>query len=297
MGMIFLRQFFLGISSIFLITTFSWLSTSFAETPRIIQNFTSDGCSVYKSLSHANWEFCCVAHDFAYWKGGTQAEKRMADLKFHQCLKDRNATDVELETWFTAVYEFGDDRWGSGWVPKHKPTFTELTLLEKQTVRLKIKSMERECTDLSEETLCGNEKSKPSKNKSQCIKTIRVPLLEDYDSLEKCTHGIVRTVELNPPNDPKNKIKSIKSLSCYKIQKKDDSSKTEHTLIFSPECEDGYFVFEDRKGATQAPFFVLQGFGSCKDKIKPQKSCVDRTNLRYEYFVPEDLSPSKSGQR
>lgn len=291
------KKHFLIFQSLLLMAVPLCPSSSYSESPRVLQSFVSDGCSVPNSLNHANWESCCVAHDYAYWKGGTKEEKRQADVKFHRCLKERNATDIEMETWFTAVYELGDSRWGSGWTPRKLSTFEALTQVEKNLIQKKVKAIERECSDLSETTNCGSSKGKVANPRANCVKTIKIPILEDYDHIEKCTHGIVRTIELSPPANTKDKLKTIASLTCYKVEKKDDTSTTEHTLIFSPECDDGYFVFEDRKGATQSPYFVLQGFGSCKDKIKPPKECIDRSNFHYEFLLPDEAPNNKGGSR
>ncbi len=57
-----------------------------AEQPR---PFTSDGCSAFPDGTveqNELWLSCCTAHDHAYWKGGTSAERALADDRLRQCV-------------------------------------------------------------------------------------------------------------------------------------------------------------------------------------------------------------------
>ena len=61
-------------------------SSSFAAD---IEPFTSDGCSSFpdgKPENPALWLDCCIRHDIAYWKGGTEQERLDADLALEQCV-------------------------------------------------------------------------------------------------------------------------------------------------------------------------------------------------------------------
>ena len=54
-----------------------------------IADFTSDGCSLFLAVTYKDpelWKSCCVEHDIAYWKGGTEEEREAADLKFRECI-------------------------------------------------------------------------------------------------------------------------------------------------------------------------------------------------------------------
>ncbi|MEE9354805.1 MAG: hypothetical protein V3U75_04370 [Methylococcaceae bacterium] len=89
-----------------------------------IKPFTSDGCSLSPDgtiLKRDLWLACCVAHDKAYWQGGTRKEKRTADLKFKQCLTNKTGNPVLSNTMYFAVRLGGSAffptwyRWGYGW--------------------------------------------------------------------------------------------------------------------------------------------------------------------------------------
>lgn len=57
-----------------------------ADAPR---PFESDGCSAFPDgTAHQNdlWLSCCVAHDYAYWKGGTYQERVAADKELASCV-------------------------------------------------------------------------------------------------------------------------------------------------------------------------------------------------------------------
>jgi len=43
-----------------------------------MKEFKSDGCSMFFD---GKWEECCYKHDKKYWKGGTRAERKMADIE------------------------------------------------------------------------------------------------------------------------------------------------------------------------------------------------------------------------
>jgi hypothetical protein len=64
-----------------------------ACAPQPDYRFSSDGCSGGMSWlwwsatgKPPPWEGCCVVHDFAYWQGGTRADRRAADRALRRCL-------------------------------------------------------------------------------------------------------------------------------------------------------------------------------------------------------------------
>ncbi len=79
--------------------------------------FTTDGCSC---VPDGYWAECCVAHDIAYWCGGSAADRRRADAAFGECVSDhagaalgfimRSGVRVGGIPWQPAGY-----RWGYGW--------------------------------------------------------------------------------------------------------------------------------------------------------------------------------------
>jgi hypothetical protein len=94
------------------------------SAPRKLRPFTTDGCSLFPDrdpLGRADWRACCVAHDVAYWRGGTARERRDADLALRACVA-RLTGDARLaETMYLGVRGGGLPafptwyRWGYGW--------------------------------------------------------------------------------------------------------------------------------------------------------------------------------------
>jgi hypothetical protein len=98
--------------------------TSPSDTqPGDLRAFTTDGCSGFPEgpPGHPNlWCDCCVAHDFAYWKGGTAAQRKVADAKLRACVTERykalTGTLMELGVRAGGTpYLPTSYRWGYGW--------------------------------------------------------------------------------------------------------------------------------------------------------------------------------------
>jgi len=76
---------------------FSFLSTPILASA--LKPFTSDGCSSFPdgTLQHKDlWIECCTAHDYAYWKGGTYAERNAADKELRQCIAAVGNPEIAL---------------------------------------------------------------------------------------------------------------------------------------------------------------------------------------------------------
>lgn len=76
---------------ILLAFSFSACATSAVQTTEPISDFKSDGCSSYpdKSLTGTgSWLHCCMAHDIAYWMGGTEEQREDADLELKACVSE-----------------------------------------------------------------------------------------------------------------------------------------------------------------------------------------------------------------
>ncbi len=85
--------------------------------------FTTDGCSMFPNgnpLHKSLWLQCCIAHDLAYWKGGTRPERLAADLALEQCVKNVGEPKI-ANLMLTGVRAGGTPylpstyRWGYGW--------------------------------------------------------------------------------------------------------------------------------------------------------------------------------------
>ena len=99
------------------------LSAIAAETAQL-QPFSSDGCSLFPDRSptgEADWCECCVQHDLAYWRGGTEAERLQADRELYSCVKKKTANEQLAQLMFSGVrsaggpYHYTSYRWAYGW--------------------------------------------------------------------------------------------------------------------------------------------------------------------------------------
>ena len=89
-----------------------------------LADFTSDGCSLFIDGTFANpelWKECCLLHDMAYWRGGTEEERKQADLAFKACVEKKTGDPVLANLMYEAVRVGGAPhfptwyRWGYGW--------------------------------------------------------------------------------------------------------------------------------------------------------------------------------------
>jgi len=78
--------------------------------------FTTDGCTRWFDDS---WTPCCVAHDMAYWCGGTEEDRKESDQLLMQCTNQKRRFLGYLL--YASVRIFGGPwlptpwRWGYGW--------------------------------------------------------------------------------------------------------------------------------------------------------------------------------------
>ncbi len=103
--------------------------------------FSSDGCSHFPdgTITEINlWCACCIAHDRAYWQGGTQAQKKQADETLRECVLQSTNNQLLADTMYLGV-RFGGlpiypvwYRWGYGW--QYGRGFQTLNRKEKQLV-------------------------------------------------------------------------------------------------------------------------------------------------------------------
>lgn len=93
-------------------------------SPTTLRPFTTDGCSLYPDRSASSgqdWCGCCVVHDRAYWRGGSEAERLKADEALRACVQARTDDPARAATMFRGVRIGGSAwwptpfRWGYGW--------------------------------------------------------------------------------------------------------------------------------------------------------------------------------------
>lgn len=89
-----------------------------------LQPFSTDGCSLFPDrsyISKADWCSCCVAHDLAYWRGGTAEERLKADIALKNCVQKSTNNPFLANLMFDGVrvgggpYLFTSYRWAYGW--------------------------------------------------------------------------------------------------------------------------------------------------------------------------------------
>ncbi|MGF6183941.1 hypothetical protein ABIB42_005001 [Massilia sp. UYP32] len=86
--------------------------------------FSTDGCSRFPDRSPgggADWCGCCVAHDLAYWRGGSAGERLEADRALRSCVSAASHSPLLSRIMYAGVRLAGGPylptsfRWGYGW--------------------------------------------------------------------------------------------------------------------------------------------------------------------------------------
>lgn len=86
--------------------------------------FASDGCSLFPDsslITKDDWCECCFQHDLAYWKGGTEEERKLADRELKKCVFEKTQDEVLAKAMYEGVrfggspYFYNWYRWGYGW--------------------------------------------------------------------------------------------------------------------------------------------------------------------------------------
>ena len=86
--------------------------------------FRSDGCSLFPDASvitRTDWCSCCFEHDLAYWRGGTEDERELADQRLAACVLERTGNEPFANLMLEGVrfggspYFYNWYRWGYGW--------------------------------------------------------------------------------------------------------------------------------------------------------------------------------------
>ena len=93
-------------------------------TESTLTPFQSDGCSWFLNrspVSSADWCHCCVEHDLAYWRGGTEQQRQQADLTLYHCVLTETEDASFADLMYRGVRLGGKPslntsyRWGFGW--------------------------------------------------------------------------------------------------------------------------------------------------------------------------------------
>ncbi|WP_045859326.1 hypothetical protein [Teredinibacter purpureus] len=123
----------------FFLLVFS-LSIAFCAQAEKLKPFSSDGCSAFPDGTLDNkrlWLHCCTAHDKAYWRGGSYAERKTADELLRKCVAA--VGEEEIAQLMLAGVRVGGSpfwptkfRWGYGW--RYPRLYGELTSSEQAMI-------------------------------------------------------------------------------------------------------------------------------------------------------------------
>lgn len=106
-----------------LVLVFLTLVCTLSVQADTLKPFASDGCSSFPNGTQQHqelWLSCCVAHDYAYWKGGTRTERLQADAALHSCVETVGEPKI-ADLMLAGVRAGGSPylptrfRWGYGW--------------------------------------------------------------------------------------------------------------------------------------------------------------------------------------
>lgn len=109
-----------------------------------LAEFKSDGCTLFPDQSQsADWCRCCTAHDLAYWQGGSEDERLVADQKLRACVLAETKSVELAELVFDGVRIGGLPilptwyRWGYGWnyLRPAKPLSSKEQLMVRQRLK------------------------------------------------------------------------------------------------------------------------------------------------------------------
>jgi hypothetical protein len=115
------------------------------KTDSTLRDFTSDGCSLFVDGTFRDaekWCDCCFQHDIAYWRGGSEEERKKADETLRDCVLDHTGDKALAQTMYLGVRAGGQPgfptwyRWGYGW--SYGRGYKPLTTEEQQQVRAKL---------------------------------------------------------------------------------------------------------------------------------------------------------------
>ncbi len=135
------------------------------EEEALLGDFRSDGCSLFPDrsvLTRQDWCECCFEHDLAYWRGGTEEERLLADLELRRCVLEKTGDERLADLMFEGVrlggspYFYNWYRWGYGWPYDRK--YGPLTDEEQAQVERKL----QEYYDSHPVSPCGGEAVEPS---------------------------------------------------------------------------------------------------------------------------------------
>lgn len=115
----------LACASLVLLLPYTSISSAQLNPPKKsqLQPFTTDGCSMWIDGTPKQpylWRHCCVAHDKAYWMGGSNLERNQADETLRACVSNLAGDGMGNYMYFFvstggSPFWLTPYRWGYGW--------------------------------------------------------------------------------------------------------------------------------------------------------------------------------------
>lgn len=98
-----------------------------ASVGLVLKPFTTDYCSEWpdgRILDPDLWAGCCFTHDLNYWVGGTEEDRKIADIELKSCVKNYSDS-LNSFLMYMGVRMGGDPgdasySWGYGWTQDRK---------------------------------------------------------------------------------------------------------------------------------------------------------------------------------
>ena len=115
-----------------------------SATAADLADFKSDGCSRFPDGSYYS---CCYLHDFAYWAGGTEEERKAADDALRACVREITGSGFLAGLMYWGVRMAGGPgrdttyRWGFGWPYPYREDYGPLTAAERKQVAEKTRAL------------------------------------------------------------------------------------------------------------------------------------------------------------
>ncbi len=129
-----------------------FMSSAYANQ---LKPFTSDGCSAFPDGTFEQntlWLNCCVAHDLAYWQGGTYQQRKDADNELKACVA--GVGEKQIASLMLAGVRVGGSpffpttfRWGYGW--PYPKLYGQLTSEEFKQVNAQLEQLKRKRPNLA----------------------------------------------------------------------------------------------------------------------------------------------------
>lgn len=100
-----------------------WFLMAVPAAADTLKPFATDGCSMWIDGPPGSpnlWRHCCVAHDLAYWIGGSEAQRKQADETMKLCIRQAQQPMIASHTYNSVrmgggPYWPSSYRWGYGW--------------------------------------------------------------------------------------------------------------------------------------------------------------------------------------